>query len=358
MLGHSAISERPISDAQLDATGQPAVGSVGYVNRTAGPSLPFKADPRGYTLQSVSFSVTASGGLTFGGTAPMLRVHAAGAAGGVVIGGAASVVRVSARLASGGLSFNGAATQVRVAAQSAPSGGPIFGGAASVSFFVNAALNYNATWQRTTAGPSLPFRATLRGYTQPPQSLSVTASGGFVFGGTAAMSSINAALYTVAWGGRQMGPAMDFAPSLRGYPLSITQSYAYTPVGGLTISGSAGLLRARLSAGAGGFGISGASAQARIAARSTSGQITLSGAAGYSTNTGSQSYSYSASGGTSFSGLANEIRVRVVASAGGFSFGGAATYAGVPAGSVIASMRRFNRQRSWRRFKTDAMDRR
>jgi hypothetical protein len=376
-----------------------AISAEGRRTRVVGPAMPFLASPRGYGAPSANvYSYAATGGLTFsggstqsrvkvvasptgglqlGGASAQARVVARSASGGVQTGGASAQLRVAARAPTGGLQLAGASAQARVAARAlsgglqlggsgspnrveafAASGGIVFGGSASASFFSNSALNYNATWRRTTAGPAMPFAATIRGYTQLPRSATISPSGGLAFGGNAAMTATNAALYSVNWGGRQMGPAMDFAPSPRGYTASTTQTYAYAASGGLLHGGSAAVVRKAIKPAAGGISISGVSSLATVAARSPAGGLNLAGAAGYSSSSGTQSFSYSASGGVSFGGLAPEIRVRVVVPSGGYSFAGNASYAGVPAGTLVAAMQRFNRQRSWRRFKSDAMVRR
>lgn len=104
----------------------------------------------------VVYTYTASGGITFGGSATLKRTFANNVgSGGIVFGGSASVARTyGGNVATGGIVFGGTATAKKVAVYTG-TGGIVFGGSATV----------------------------VRAY-------SVTSSGGIVFGGSANVTLI------------------------------------------------------------------------------------------------------------------------------------------------------------------------
>lgn len=133
-----------------------------------------------------------------------------------------------------------------------------------------------------------------------------------------------------------------FRPRVDAFPGRLSASI--TPAGGLTLGGSAAVIRKVVTAAAGGITLAGAAAfakgktvtpvggitlagaasQNRVRVPAPSGGLNISGAATVSTS-GSQQYSYSASGGISLGGSAAQSRVSARAATGGLQLGGAAT---------------------------------
>lgn len=123
-----------------------------------------------------------------------------------------------------------------------------------------------------------------------------------------------------------------------------TQSFSYSAAGGLTLAGTAALLRKITRAAAGGVTLGGAAPFAKGKVVAAAGGLTLAGAAALNrkrvpvavgglvmsgaaavTSSGTQQFSYTAQGGLSLGGTAAELRKRVPVAAGGVQLGGAAT---------------------------------
>lgn len=100
-----------------------------------------------------------------------------------------------------------------------------------------------------------------------------------------------------------------------------TQSFSYSAVGGLSLSGAATKTAARVGTVAGGLSLSGVAATARVVSPPVSGGIALSGAASFA-----KGKTVTPAGGLSIAGASDQIRVRAPASAGGITLSGAAGY--------------------------------
>jgi hypothetical protein len=226
----------------------------------------------GLTIRKVA--VTAQGGLTFSGAVDADRVRSYAATGGLVFSGASTVSRARSHAASGGIVFGGEATVSYSAAyEYAPDGGITFGGAANFAF-VRAV---------SPAGGSV-----FSGAGTVSRDRTVQASGGIVFSGAADVGGNN--------------------------------SYEYQPTGGIVFGGASTLAFARVITASGGLTISGAATASRARAALPEGGIVFSGAAEVG---GNNSYEYQPTGGILFGGAAQVNRIRVSVAAGGLTISGA-----------------------------------
>jgi hypothetical protein len=137
-----------------------------------------------------SYSYTASGGMTLGGTAARVKKITKAAAGGIVLSGAAPNARGFGYLPSGGMLLGGTALRL-VKRPVVPSGGLQMGGAATVSF--NAGTQ---TYSYTASGGML-----LGGVAAVLRSLKYLPTGGIVLSGTAAISTHQSTRTVIASGG-------------------------------------------------------------------------------------------------------------------------------------------------------------
>lgn len=174
-------------------------------------------------------TVTAAGGLTFGGLSAAIRGKLISAAGGLTFGGVATVLRGIVRAATGGLTFGGAATIVKTILKTA-TGGLTFGGIATAA-----------------------------------RGMLITATGGIVFGGTSPKGNGRTWL---ASGGLTFGGA---ATRLIGRVL--------TAAGGLTFDGAGTIVKTIFRTAAGGLTFGGAATVLRGLVRTASGGLTFGGVA-------------------------------------------------------------------------------
>lgn len=125
-----------------------------------------------------SYSYTPSGGLSFGGAAPVVRKATKAVSGGLVLAGAAPVSRRASRTVAGGLTLAGAATVIRNATR-APAGGLLLAGTAPYS-------STSSTQTRTVT----PTGGVVFAGTAPVQrAMRYTPVGGITFGGYAPYSN-------------------------------------------------------------------------------------------------------------------------------------------------------------------------
>jgi len=143
------------------------------------------------------------------------------------------------------------------------------------------------------------------------QSFSYSATGGLSLSGTSAQLR---ARVKAAAGGITTGGAAT---------VSRVRKQA-TPSGGVALGGAASFAKGKVIAAAGGITVSGAAAQLRVRVPAPAGGVALGGAADYSSNSGQQSYSYSATGGLQLAGASAEARVAARTASGGISLGGTA----------------------------------
>lgn len=264
-------------------------GKGGLIMRVVFPRLPSVPPPL------VSFTHTATGGLTFAGAAAASQTAAytAAGAGGLTFAGAAAASQTAnyAMTAGGGLVFAGAAAASQTSIYSmVAAGGLLFAGTAAAS--------QTAAYAMTASGGLIFAGAASVTYTA---AFSHAASGGIVFGGSAAASAGNGFVVTAA-GGLQFGGAAS---------ASATAQWVMTASGGLAFSGAA------------------ANSQTSDYAAAGAGGLSFGGAAGASQTA---AYAMAATGGLVFGGHApaqSDSGFSVVA-VGGILFGGTATVNFVP----------------------------
>lgn len=258
--------------------------------RTTGPSLPFQASPRSNALNTRV--LVATGGITLGGTSTFSNKEVYTSSGGIVLSGTSAQIRREIYTSGGGLLLSGTSTY----STSSAAGSSLLGKSVRA------------------IGPAFPFQAAPRGIVPAASSFSYTATGGMTFGGSATFSTYG--YVTQAWIGRQMGPALDFQSSPRGFPQGV-RAFSVAGTGGLTISGSANLLRKKLHSSSGGIILSGA------ASVGASGQQTVV-----------------ASGRFLLSGAGVPLRKIVFVTSGGMVFSGSSDYRSIVFGSLTGQFNR------------------
>jgi hypothetical protein len=155
-----------------------ATGAPGFAGSTSSPFTIDNWEGGNITTGGggpQSYSYTATGGLTFGGTSSALRGRVASASGGLLFGGTSAVARGRTVAASGGLVFGGVSTVQRGATRTA-TGGITFGGTAAAARGGSRVASGGIVF-----GGSAPFSSHNTNRT-------VIASGGIVFGGTSGIS--------------------------------------------------------------------------------------------------------------------------------------------------------------------------
>jgi hypothetical protein len=244
----------------------------------------------GTSTKSVGTSVTASGGITLSGTSLANRIRANLASGGIAIAGTSLENRLAAIIASGGIVLAGTSPESSGTASPVIIGMPV-----------------------RTVGPGLPFSAKQLAFPSPPQLFSISSTGGISFGGSAGYSSQT--LVIQGWIGRQMGPALDFAPAIRGFTNPV-QSFSFPASGGMTLAGTSNLLRIKLAEPSGG--------------------INLAGTSPASSSGGNQQYSYVAQGGLVIAGSSSLIRRLTQVASGSVVFSGTSNYRSIVFGSATS----------------------
>ena len=158
-----------------------------------------------------SYSYTASGGLTFGGTASPTRNRVPSPAGGAVFGGVAVQTRNRTPSPAGGAVFGGTAVQTRNRTPS-PAGGAVFGGHAAYTTSGTQTFTYVAVGGITLSGSATKLRGR-----------AMSLGGGLLFGGAA----------------------------------NLSKGKSLTPTGGVTLSGAATRTRGVTPVPAGGLHLAG-----------------------------------------------------------------------------------------------------
>ena len=175
--------------------------------------------------EAVTYAYTATGGITFGGSATVTQVFAGPVSGGIIFGGSATYKSIFVPpLPTGGLVFAGAATANKIAVWTG-TGGITFGGTANV----------NVIWQ-------------------------VVPTGGIVFGGTATVYQIFQA--PLPTGGIVFGGSA-----------TVTKVFPYTPTGGIVFGGSATVIKVVSHIGTGGIVFGGSATVTLILTTPTLAQI-------------------------------------------------------------------------------------
>ncbi len=124
-----------------------------------------------------TYSYTATGGLTFSGTATVTRSRLKTAAGGIVFSGSANATRGAVKSATGGIVFSGSATQTRGVVRAA-SGGITFSGSASI---IRGLVRAGIGGIVFSGAATVSFFSAVKSY-------AYTAVGGIVFSGAASVA--------------------------------------------------------------------------------------------------------------------------------------------------------------------------
>jgi hypothetical protein len=177
------VPPNPIEDTRRNRPGRGPYSLGAY----------FRPRVDAFTNTAVSASVTAAGGLTFGGTAATVFKRIAAAAGGLQLGGASAFAKGQTIVPAGGLIFAGSSAAIRVRVKSA-TGGIVFGGAATESSSGTQQLSYSASGGLSFGGASTEARVHV-----------VSAAGGLSFGGASAESAHEQRRTVSAAGGLSFG---------------------------------------------------------------------------------------------------------------------------------------------------------
>lgn len=273
-----------------------------------------------YALSTTStWTVTGSGGISFAGTAGVLKQKVAVVSGGVAFAGNGGKARTWTPVVGGGITFGGAAATLKCSQwEVTAAGGIAFGGAPAY------------LKERV---PPISGGISFAGTTDVLKEKSPTAAGGITFAGEAACSFTGSQTWEVTGSG-----GIAFAGQA-GIAQVVLHEYAGS--GGLVFSGTAGVMREKVPVVAGGVLFAGAATTARLVVReySASGGIAFAGDAGliklklYAPAGGIAFagsadvarlivHSYDASGGITFAGAASTQKEKVYTPAGGITFGG------------------------------------
>lgn len=248
---------------------------------------------------AASFSVSGSGGLSFGGAATVKAGRTVAGAGGMTFSGVATQTKGRVQPTSGGIVFSGAGNPFGTAGGASFSitgaGGVSFGGAASV-----------AAGRVITGSGGLSFA----GSVTPLYGRAVAGAGGLAFGGAA---SWTAGRVQAGAGGVTFSGSAIFAGGR-----------VMTGAGGLTFAGAGVLAAGRVQPTNGGLSFGGTASVTFGRVQTGAGGLVFGGSATIVTE-GLGTFSITGTGGVAFGGAAALAQGRVQPATGGFAFGGAAS---------------------------------
>lgn len=254
MLGHDPLSTRALGEVS------PTPVKAGAINRNVGPALPFKASPRGITVQAAETSVALTGSAATA-SAGTLALQNALALSGSAVTVSAGTVGVSVTIALTGSAVTTSAGTLVPGASLALSGQDVAADSGTLTVGIQQAQGQ----QVRTVGPSLPFRQSLRGISTVANDVTlaltgqdVTASAGSL--GVSADIALTGSAVTASAGSlfadiqqaqgqrvRTVGPSLPFAQSIRAYAASVATNDVTVALTGAEVTASAGAITATIS---------------------------------------------------------------------------------------------------------------